>query len=291
MVKDVDKEYTFEEAKSMLFEGLEPLGDEYLKDLEKAFTERWIDVYHNKGKRGGAYSSGFYDTKPYVLLNFEGKFDDVSTLFHELGHSMHSYYSRTNNTYVNSSYNIFVAEVASTVNELLLARYMLNKSNDVEEKKYLLNHLMVLYSTTIYRQVMFAEFERDMHNAYENGEVLTHEFLENHYLELVKKYFGPNANIDDYMKYEWERIPHFYYDFYVYKYAIGLSCATKIVNDILSGKENALENYLAFLKTGGSMYPTEELKVAGVDVFSSTVYEEAIKSFDDAIEEYKKLVK
>mgnify|MGYP003293733841 FL=1 len=138
---------------------------------------------------------------------------------------------------------------------------------------------------------MFAEFERDMHNAYENGEVLTHEFLENHYLELVKKYFGPNANIDDYMKYEWERIPHFYYDFYVYKYAIGLSCATKIVNDILSGKENALENYLAFLKTGGSMYPAEELKVAGVDVFSSTVYEEAIKSFDDAIEEYKKLVK
>lgn len=291
MVKDIDKDYTFEEAKAMLFEALKPLGDQYLKDLEKAFTERWIDIYHNKGKRGGAYSSGFYDTKPYVLLNFEGKFDDVSTLFHELGHSMHSYYSRSNNTYVNSSYNIFVAEVASTVNELFLIRYLLNKSTDKEEKKYLLNHLMILYATTVYRQVMFAEFERDMHKAYEDGEILTHEFLEKNYLELVKKYFGPNVTIDDYMKYEWTRIPHFYYNFYVYKYAIGLSCATKIVNDILNNKENALENYLAFLKTGGSMYPADELKVAGVDVFSKEVYEEAIKSFDDAIEEYKKLTK
>ena len=288
MVADYNKEYTFDEAKETVLDALSILGEDYIKNLNKAFDERWIDKYNNKGKRGGAYSSGFYDTKPYVLLNFEGKYNDVTTLAHELGHSMHTYYSCSNQPYNLSSYNIFVAEVASTVNELILVRYLLKKSTDKNEKLFLLNKLMELYKATIYRQVMFAEFERDMHKALENGEILTNEYLSNNYVELVKKYFGPNVVIDENIKNEWMRIPHFYYNFYVYKYAIGLSCATKIVNDIESGK---IEDYLNFLKTGGSMYPSLELKVANVDINDSNLYIEAINTFNSYIEEYKKLMK
>lgn len=290
MVDNIEKTYTFKEAKEKVLDALSVLGEEYIKNLNKAFDERWIDIYNNKGKRGGAYSSGFYDTNPYVLLNFEGKFDDVSTLAHELGHSMHTYYSCHNNPYNLSSYQIFVAEVASTVNELLLTINELNKTNVKEEKLFLLNRLMELYKATIYRQVMFAEFERDMHHDLENGEVLTNEYLSSKYLDIVKKYFGPNVYVDELIKNEWMRIPHFYYDFYVYKYAIGLSCATKIVNDILSGKEGSVDAYLSFLKTGGSMYPIDELKVANVDILDENLYIDAIKTFDKYIEEFKKIM-
>ena len=288
MVADYNKEYTFDEAKDTVIEALSILGPDYITNLSKAFTERWIDKYNNKGKRGGAYSSGFYDTKPYVLLNFEGKYNDVTTLAHELGHSMHTYYSCTNQPYHLSSYNIFVAEVASTVNELILVRHLLKKSSDKNEKLFLLNKLMELYKATIYRQVMFAEFERDMHHDLESGEILTNEYLSSKYVELVKKYFGDGVIIDDNIKNEWMRIPHFYYDFYVYKYAIGLSCATKIVNDIEAGK---VDDYLSFLKTGGSMYPSEELKVANVDINNPALYTEAINTFDGYVKEYKKIMK
>ena len=291
MVSSIDKKYTFEEAKNIVLEALSVLGDDYINNLSKAFTERWIDKYNNKGKRGGAYSSGFYDTKPYLLLNFEGKYEDVTTLAHELGHSMHTYYSCANQPYNLSSYNIFVAEVASTVNELLLVHYLLNKSEDKEEKLFLLNQLMELYKGTIFRQVMFAEFERDMHKDVEDGEILTNEYLSTKYYELVKKYFGKNVVCDELIKNEWMRIPHFYYDFYVYKYAIGLSCATKIVDGILSKKEGALESYLNFLKTGGSMHPADELKVAGVDIFDDKLYTEAIEKFDSYIDSFKKIKK
>ncbi len=291
MVKDYEKTYSFSEAKDIVFKALNVLGDDYLNNLEKAFSERWIDIYNNKGKRTGAYSSGFYDTKPYLLLNYEGKYEDVTTLIHELGHSMHTYYSCQNNPYNLSSYNIFVAEVASTVNELLLVHYLIENSNDKNEKLFLLNQLLELYKSTIYRQVMFAEFERDMHHDYENGNILTYEYLQNNYYNLVKKYFGNNVCCDELIKNEWMRIPHFYYNFYVYKYAIGLSCATKIVNDILNKKENAVENYLSFLKTGGSDYPVNELKVAGVDVMDEEVYKSAIDTFDKTILEFKKLMK
>ena len=289
MVSNIEKKYNFDEAKDTVIKALSVLGEDYINNLKKAFTERWIDKYNNKGKRGGAYSSGFYDTKPYLLLNFEGKYEDVTTLAHELGHSMHTYYSCKSQPYNLSSYNIFVAEVASTVNELLLVHYLIKNSKSKEEKLFLINQLMELYKATIYRQVMFAEFERDMHEDVEKGEVLTNEYLSSKYYKLVKKYFGDNVVCDELIKNEWMRIPHFYYNFYVYKYAIGLSCATKIVNGILNHEEGALEKYLAFLKTGGSMYPAEELLVAGVDIYDGKVYEEAIKTFDKYIELFKEI--
>lgn len=289
LIKDLDKEYSFEEAKELVINALSILGDDYISNLKKAFDERWIDVYNNVGKRGGAYSSGFYDTNPFVLLNYEGKLNDVSTLAHELGHSMHTYYSCKNNTYNNSGYKIFVAEVASTVNELLLNKYLLKESKDKKEKLFILNNLMELFKSTIYRQVMFAEFERDMHKKYENGEILTNELLSNEYYKLNKEYFGPNVIVDEEIKYEWERIPHFYYNFYVYKYAIGLSSACYIVDGIINNKPDALENYLKFLKSGGSDYPANELKIAGVDVNSSEVIESAIKMFNETIDEFKEL--
>ena len=282
--------YEFEDAKKLVIEALKVLGDDYAANLKKAFDERWIDIYNNKGKRSGAYSSGFYDTNPYVLLNYEKQLNDVSTLAHELGHSMHTYYSCKNNPYQYSSYNIFVAEVASTVNELLLSKYMLKHSTKKEEKLYILNRLMELFKGTIFRQTMFAEFERDMYEKRENKEALTNDVLCDAYYELNKKYFGPNVVIDDVIKYEWERIPHFYYGFYVYKYATGLSAACYIVDGILNGRKNALENYLSFLKTGGSMYPVDELKVAGVDICNPEVVESAIHMFDETIEQFKKLI-
>ena len=289
LIKDYDKEYTFEEAKTLVLNSLSVLGASYQKTLQKAFDEKWIDVYNNVGKRGGAYSSGFYDTHPYILLNYEGKFNDVSTLAHELGHSMHTYYSCQKNPYQYSSYQIFVAEVASTVNELLLNNYMYQHSQNKEEKLFLLNELLELFKGTIYRQTMFAEFERDMHRKVENGEALTEEIISNHYYELNKMYFGENVVVDDLIRYEWERIPHFYYDFYVYKYAIGLSCACYIVHNILNKKENALESYLKFLSSGGSDYPINELKIAGVDVTKPEVIESALDMFQNTIDEFKKI--
>lgn len=289
LVEENTKKYTFLEAKDLVIEALSVLGEDYIKNLNKAFDERWIDVYNNKGKRGGAYSSGFYDTKPYVLLNYEGTINDVSTLAHELGHSMHTYYSCLNNPYQYSSYKIFVAEVASTVNELLLNFHLLNKGSK-EDKKYILSNLMNLFKATIYRQTMFAEFERDMHNLKEQGGVLTNEVLCDNYYKLNLDYFGPDVVVDDEIKYEWERIPHFYYNFYVYKYAIGLSCACYIVDNILNKKEHALENYLKFLSSGGSDYPINELKIAGIDVTKKDVIESAIKMFDNFIEQFKELM-
>ena len=288
-VKDMN-DYSFDKAKEIVIDALSVLGDDYISNLKKAFDEKWIDIYNNKGKRSGAYSSGFYDTKPYLLLNYKGKLDDISTLAHELGHSMHTYYSCANQPYQYSSYNIFVAEVASTVNELLLSKYLLKTVKDKDAKLYILNRLMELFKGTIYRQTMFAEFERDMYKMRENGIALTNDILCDKYLELNKKYFGPDVVVDDKIKYEWMRIPHFYYNFYVYKYATGLSSACYIVDSILSGKEHALDNYLSFLKTGGSMYPVDELKIAGVDITDSKVVESAIKMFDDVIDEFKDLM-
>ena len=291
MVSNLEKSYTFDEAKEIVIKALSVLGDDYIENLKKAFSERWIDKYNNKGKRGGAYSSGFYDTKPYLLLNFEGKYEDVTTLAHELGHSMHTFYSCKNEPYNLSSYSIFVAEVASTVNELLLVHYLLENSQDKQEKLFLLNQLMELYKGTIFRQVMFAEFERDMHADLEHGVILTNEYLSTKYLSLVKKYFGEKVIIDDNIQNEWMRIPHFYYNFYVYKYAIGLSCATKIVDGILNKKDHALDNYLSFLKTGGSMYPKDELKIAGVDILDEQLYIDAIDKFNSYIDSFIKISK
>jgi len=286
VVKDNDKTYSFDEAKDLVINATKVLGEDYTSNLCKAFDERWIDIYPNDGKRGGAYSGGTYDTKPFVLLNYEGRYNDVSTLAHELGHSMHSYLTRTNNPYITGDYKIFVAEVASTVNELLLAKYMLKNSKDPNEKLSILSELMGLYKATIYRQVMFAEFERDIHALKESGEVLTGELLCDKYYKLNKKYFGDNVCVDELIKYEWMRIPHFYYNFYVYKYAIGLSCASKIVTDILNGKENAKENYIKFLSSGSIKSPIELLKDTGCDLTKPDVFINAIDMFASLLDEF-----
>lgn len=287
IINKIDKKYSFDEAKEIVIDALSVLGDKYVKNLKKAFDEKWIDIYHSKGKRSGAYSSGNFDVNPYVLLNFEGTLNDVSTLAHELGHSMHTYLSCKNNPYQYSSYEIFVAEVASTVNELLLANYMLKNSKNKDEKLAIINHILDLYKATLYRQTMFAEFEKETHKLREKGEVLTSELLSNTYYNLVKKYFGPNVLCDDLIRYEWARIPHFYYNFYVYKYATGISAASYIVDGILNNKEGALENYINFLKTGGSMYPLDELKIAGVNLNSKSVVLSAIKTFEKYLKEFK----
>ena len=281
-----DKEYSFDEAHELVIKATSILGEEYTKNLEKAFTERWIDIYPNDSKRGGAYSGGTYDTKPFVLLNYEGKYNDVSTVAHELGHSMHSYLTRTNNPYQTGEYKIFVAEVASTVNELLLAKYMLKNSNDPKEKLSILSDLMGLYKSTIYRQVMFAEFEKIMHEQKESGEVLTADLLKDIYYKLNLKYFGDKVVVDDVIKNEWMRIPHFYYNFYVYKYAIGLSCASKIVTDLYNNVPGARERYINFLSSGSRKSPMELLKDTGCDLTTPEVVESAIKMFDELLDEF-----
>lgn len=291
IIKDNEKTYTYEEAKDLILKSLNILGDGYINDLKKAFDEKWIDVFNNKGKRSGAYSSGSYLTKPFLLLNYEGRLNDVSTLAHELGHSMHSYYSCKNNPYQYHGYTIFVAEVASTVNELLLDNYILNNSNDKDEKIYILNNLLELYKGTLFRQTMFAEFERDIYNDVENGEVLESDYLSNKYYELNKKYFKNSVILDDNIRYEWERIPHFYYYFYVYKYATSICASTYIANEILNGNEEMKDKYLKFLSLGGSMYPVDELKSLGIDMSDKNIIENTISYFNKILDEFEKLNK
>ena len=285
-----DKKYTFEEAKDIVLDVVKVFGDDYVSNIKRAFSERWIDVYPNKGKRGGAYSAGSYDTVPYVLLNFQGNYHDVSTVAHELGHSMHTYYSNKNNPYNYSNYKIFVAEVASTVNEMLLNYYMLDHLEDKSEKRAILSEMMDLFKSTIYRQTMFSEFEDFAFTTYEKTGVLTNQILCDKYYELNKQYFGDQVIVNDEIRYEWERVPHFYYNFYVYQYATGLSAACYIVNRIRNNEKNAVEDYLNFLKTGDSLDPVEELRVAGVDMLSSEVIEKALDMFEDIIKEYESLL-
>jgi len=287
IVSTFNKKYPIEEGKKLVIESLKVLGEDYINILQEGIENRWIDVYPTKSKRTGAYSSGSYDTYPYVLLNYQGKYNDVSTLAHELGHSMHSYYARNNNDYQYGDYSLFVAEVASTVNELLLSKYLLKTSQNTKEKLFILDNLMTLFKSTIYRQTMFAEFEQDIYNCAEQDIPLTADFLSNKYYELNKKYFGDNVVVDEEIKYEWARIPHFYYNFYVYKYATGLSAACQIVDNILQGKENAVKDYKNFLKVGSTKNPIDSLKIAGVDLTKKEVVESALRMFDETIEEFK----
>lgn len=281
--------YPFEKGKELVLSALQVLGDTYIQDLKLAFDQKWIDIYPNKNKRGGAYSGGSYDTYPYVLLNYQEQLDDVSTLAHELGHSMHSFYTRKNQDYQYGNYPIFVAEVASTVNELLLAKYMLKHSTDKNEKLAILNKLLELFKGTIYRQVMFAEFEKYAYDIVEKEDVITSDKLCDQYYKLNQQYFGDQIIIDEEIKYEWEKVPHFFYNFYVYKYATGLSAACKIVTDILNNEPNALENYLKMLSNGCIENPLSTLKIAGVDMTDKKVYESAITMFRETMEEFKKI--
>lgn len=284
------KDVPYEEALDIMRAGLAPLGDEYIEKMNKGLSEGWIDVYENKGKTSGAYSFGSYDSYPYILLNYSNTLKDVFTIVHEMGHSMHSRYTRDNQPYIYGSHSIFTAEVASTVNESLLMQYLLNKETDVEMKKYLLNLHLEEFRTTLFRQTMFAEFEDMTHKAIESGQVLTAEMMCEQYEALNTKYYGDAVEKDDTIKYEWARIPHFYNAFYVYKYATGYSAATAISNKILTEGEPARKAYIDFLKTGESDYPIELLKIAGVDMSTPKPIEQAMETFKRLLDEFEKLV-
>lgn len=279
----------FNEGKDILFKALKPLGDKYLSDLENAFNEKWIDIYPSKGKKSGAYSWGCYDSYPYLLLNYNDTTDAVSTMAHELGHSMHSYYSKKQN-YIDSNYPIFLAEIASTVNEVLINDYMYKNAKTKEEKIYFLTDFLDSVRTTIYRQTMFAEFEMIMHAKESEGVSLTEEEISNTYYELNKLYYGDNVISDDLIRYEWSRIPHFYTPFYVYKYATGLSSALSIASRIINNDEETRNNYLKFLSSGGSDYPLNILKKVGVDMTTPKPIEEALGMFKEKLNELKELI-
>ena len=287
LIEDVDAEVPFEEAKRMVKEALKPLGEEYQALLDRAYSEQWIDVYENKGKTTGAYSCGVYGVHPYVLLNYSNKYDDAFTLAHELGHSMHSWYSSQSQDYVNHDYTIFVAEVASTVNEVLMSRYLLSIEKDEKKRAYILNHLLEHFRTTVFRQTLFAEFEKKVHEMYEAGEPLTVQSLDAVYHDLNAAYY-PICESTPETDSEWARIPHFYRAFYVYQYATGFCSAVAIADRILN--HNGAEDYLKFLSTGGSMYPIDELKIAGVDLTSPEPIRSALKVFEETLDEFAKLM-
>jgi oligoendopeptidase F len=284
LTEDSEKEYTFEDAKKIVLDALAPLGTNYIKDLENAFNSNWCDVYENRGKHSGAYSWGCYNAHPYVLLNYQSKYNDVSTLAHEMGHALHRYYSNKNQDYYYSDNAIFVAEIASTVNETLLNLYMLDKENE-KMKKLIINELLDDIKNTIYRQTMFAEFELTIHNMSFNGETLNNEKLNNIYYDLIKKYHGENVICDEYIKYEWSRIPHFYTPFYVYQYATGLSIAISIATRIYNGDAEMKDKYLEFLKSGSNDYPTNLVSKMGINISESV--NSALNTFNDLIEKYK----
>ena len=285
-VKNIDKKYCFLEGEKLVKKALSVLGDEYSRELDKAFEDGYIDKYPNLNKRSGAYSSGSYDTKPFVLLNYTNEYNDVSTLAHELGHSMHTYFSNHYNSYENSSYPIFLAEIASTVNELLLSYYMEDNAKDKDEKLFILNERLDLFKATIFRQTMFAEFEKYIHELTDKGEILTADNICNYYYELNKLYFGPNVVVDEVIRYELLRIPHFYTPFYVYKYATGLSIASYIVKNIINNTPNFKEKYLEFLKSGGRDYPLEVLKIIDIDLTDTKVFDDAMEMFKETLDEF-----
>ena len=289
MVAEFDRTYTYEEAKAIVTEGLAPLGEEYGKILREGFENRWVDVYENEGKRSGAYSWGVYGSHPYVLMNFHGTLNDVFTLAHEMGHSIHSYYSDAAQPYIYAGYKIFVAEVASTCNEALLIRHLLNRTEETQEKRYLINHFLESFRGTLFRQTMFAEFEAAAHRKAQEGETLTASALGELYHKLNEDYFGPEMVVDPEIDYEWERIPHFYTPFYVYQYATGFSAAVAISSRILSGDETALAGYKKFLQGGCSLPPIDLLKLCGVDMSTTKPVDEALKVFGELLEEFCRL--
>lgn len=282
---EVEKEkISFDEGVKLANEGLKPLGEEYLNLFNEGINSGWIDKYENKGKRGGAYSWGGYDTMPYVLLNYHNELNDVSTLVHEMGHSLHSYYSRKTQPYYYAGYTLFCAEVASTTNEALLIHYLIEKEQDKKKKLYLINQELEQIRTTVFRQLMFAEFELYTHESLEKGIPLTAEDYNKAWHDLNVKYFGPEMIVDNEIDIEWSRIPHFYSDFYVYQYATGYAAASAFAKSILEGKEEAVPKYLKFLKSGGSDYPIEILKASGVDMTTSKPLEATIERFNELLD-------
>lgn len=285
MLKDYKLEVPWEQACEWVLEACKPLGEEYCALLKRAIDERWIDVLENKGKRSGAYSSGCYDTVPYILMNYNGTLNNVFTLAHELGHSIHSYYSRNTQEYHYASYKIFVAEVASTTNELLLHHYLMEIADTKEFKQYLLNHLLDGFKGTVFRQTMFAEFEKEIHQRVEAGQPLTPDNLCEYYYNLNKEFHGDAVTPDEKIGLEWARIPHFYYNFYVYKYATGFSAAVALSKNILSGDSKLLEDYIGFLKAGGSQDVLDIMRNAGVDLSTPAPIDAALSEFSEAVDQ------
>lgn len=287
IIDDVKWEMTLEESEELVKKATAPLGENYGKLLDRAFRERWMDIYENKGKTTGAFSCGVYGVHPYVLLNFSNRLDDAFTIAHELGHSMHSFLSDASQDFANHEYRIMVAEVASTVNEVLLTKYLLKTQTDKKRRAYILNHFLEGFRTTVFRQTLFAEFEREAHDRYQRGDALTAESLSKVYRRLNEKYYV-GATVNDLQDYEWARIPHFYNAFYVYQYATGFCSAVAIADNIL--KTGDAGNYLKFLSTGGSMYPLDELKIAGVDLTNPDTVANALRIFGKTLDEFEKLM-
>lgn len=282
--------FTYEEAKEITLKALAPMGEEYLAIIKEAFDDRWIDVYENKGKRSGAYSSGTYDSKPYILMNWQDNLNNLYTLVHELGHSAHSYLTHQNQAYEYGDYSIFLAEIASTTNENLLTSYLLDTYEDVEVRRYVINHFLDGMKGTVYRQSQFAEFEHFMYEQDAAGQPLTDEFLSENYGRINAKYYGEAVNSDSEIKKEWSRIPHFYYNYYVFQYATGFAAATYFANKIYSGDQETLNKYLAFLKSGSSQYAIDTMKTAGLDMTQKDYISEALDVFEARLEEFQSLL-
>ena len=292
LVKNADTKILFDDAKEKILKGLEPLGAEYLQVVNRAFNEKWIDVYENENKRAGAYSWGTYGTNPFILMNYTDTVNDMFTLAHELGHSMHSHYSKSEQPYIYSDYTIFVAEIASTVNEALLMDYLLNTITDKTMQKYLINYFIEMIRGSFFRQTMFAEFEMLTHEMIENNEPLTSDVLNKTYFELVKKYFGPEVELDEKIQYEWSRVPHFYNAFYVFQYSTGIASAMAISKAILDGYKtgdtSARDAYIEMLKSGSNDYSIELLKKAGVDMTTAKPIEDTAAVFSDLLDKFEK---
>lgn len=291
LVSDYNLKYSFEEAKEIILEALKPLGNDYVNNARRGFESRWFDVCPNEGKRSGAYSSGSYDTEPYILLNYNNTLDSLFTTVHELGHSMHSYYTNTSQPYIYSSYSIFLAEIASTTNELLLLNYMLDNTENKNEKAYLLNHYVNSFKSTIFRQAMFAEFEHKANLLVGQSKPINGQILDEIYKDLNIKYYGKDIKVDEYISCEWTRIPHFYMFYYVYQYATGFSSAVTLSNNILHGSKKDTINYLDFLKAGNSAYPLEILKRAGVDMTKKDDLQKAMNIAREKLDELNNILK
>ncbi len=290
LVANYEKKYSYEEASDLIKKALEILGSDYSNVLSQAFENRWIDVFPNENKRSGAYCTCCYETHPYVVTNFNERYGDVATLTHELGHAIHYYYAAKNNQYCDYNYTIFVAEVASQVNEALLAMHILKNSDNKKEKLFVLDELIKHFKSSVVRQTMFAEFESKIHEYEQNGKVLTTNTLCDLYYNLNKKYYGEEIVVDEEIRYEWSRVPHFYYNFYVYQYSTGYIAALKIATDIFNKKEHALENYMNFLGLGSTKDPVESLKVAGVDLTDKQTFKEAFQEFNREMDELETLL-